>query len=324
MSNYSEYNKKLTLLFDQLFLVNQFYFQILVILILVTLNYYVNGTNTKELSQSRQSGQLLLIVLALLFTISACLDWTIWHNQEQTLLFSAITLCLSLYIYQQHTNFNNYMESFQDLRNKNHNKLASDSARAQDVKNVDVMDYIPDDMTVNKKVQNPEPYVKGGEYNQIKDTTLGFLLVDKIPNPKWHKLDTVVREALIEHEKQNTQPPVSDILFKKQQISAKDKSRTKWGLDKYYPICSQKDLENVNKSCGGDCEGKSGSMQTDQYCTNLPDIKEYNFKLVSGNKVNQLRGRSEIISVFPKQHDVGGQGIVELKKQGREIIKEMY
>ncbi len=321
MSKYSEYNKKLTILFDELFHINQFYFQIIILLALVTLNYYVNGSNKKNPFQSRNNDQLLLIIISTIFILAIILDWTIWHNQQNTLLFGAILLCLSLYVYQQHVNFNMYIEGFDGLRNKNHNQLASDSARPQDVKNVNVMDYIPD----NIKVKHiPEPYIKGGEYNKIKDSTLRYLPVDKIPNPIWHKLDTTVKTALGEHDKHREQPPVSNILFKKQQISAKEKSRTKWGLDRYYPMCSKKELDNLNKSCGGDCEGKPGSIQVNQYCTNLPEVKDENFKMVSGNNIEQLRGRSEIISVFPKQHDIGGQGIVQLEKQGKEIISDMY
>jgi len=321
MSKYSEYNKKLTVIFDELFYVNQFYFQLIVILILVTLNYYVNGTNKKNPFQSRNNDKLLLVILAIIFILAIILDWNIWHDQNQTMLFSVITLCLSLYIYQQHINFNNYMESFRDLRYKDHNRFASDSARPKDVKNVNVMDYVPDDIKVKQKL---EPYVKGGEYNQIKDTTLGYLPVDKIPNPRWHKLDTTVRAALGEHERRRSQPPVSNILFKKQQIGAKERSRAKWGLDRYYPLCSQKELDNLNKSCGGDCEGKPGSMQINQYCTNLPDVKDENLEMVSGNNIKQIRGRSDIISAFPRQHDIGGQGIVDLKKEGKEIISDMY
>jgi len=213
------------------------------------------------------------------------------------------------------------MEAFDDLRYRDHNRLASDSARPQDVKNVNVLDYIPDNIKVKHK---PEPYVKGGEYNKIKDTTLGYLPVDKIPNPNWHKLDSTIRNALVEHERRHEQPKTSDILFKKQQISAAEKSRTKWGLDRYYPMCSQKELDNLNKSYGGDCKGKPGSIQINQYCTNLPEVKKENLQMISGNNVKQIRGRSEIISVFPRQHDIGGQGIVELERQGKEIIDDMY
>lgn len=319
MSKYSEYNKKLTVIFDELFFVNQFFFQVIIILGLVTFNYYINGSNKKNVS--RENDRLLLSVLGLFCVIAIILDWNIWHNEERTLLFAVIICCLSLYIYQQHVNFNNYMEAFDDLRYKDHNRLASDSSRPQDVKDVNVMDYVPDDIKVEYK---PEPYVKGGEYNQIKDTTLGYLPVDKIPNPKWHKLDTTVRTALVEHERRRDQPPISNILFKKQQISAKERSRAKWGLDRYYPMCSQKELDDLNKSCGGSCEGKAGSMQVNQYCTNLPEVKEENLQMVSGNKLKQVRGRSEIIGAFPRQHDIGGQGIIQLKKQGKEIISDLH
>lgn len=323
MSKYSEYNKKLTSLFDQLFHINQYFFQLIIILILVTLNYYVNGSNQKN--PSRKDDRLILSVLLLICIIGLILDWKIWQNENKTLLFGVILLCFSLYIYQQHVNFNNYMEAFEGLRYKNHNALASDSAKPNDIKNVNTMDYIPDDITIARnKTIKPEPYVKGGEYNQIKDTTLKYLPVDAIPNPKWHKLDSTIRTALVEHEKRYNQPPVSDILFKKQQITSKELSRTKWGLDRYYPTCSKKDLDNLNKSCGGSCEGKPGSMQINQYCTNLPEVKEENLQMVSGNKLKQIRGRSEIISAFPIQHDIGGQGIVQQKKQGKEIINDMY
>ena len=65
-------------------------------------------------------------------------------------------------------------------------------------------------------------------------------------------------------------------------------------------------------------------MQINQYCTNLPEVKDDNLQMISGNKLKQSGGRSDIISSFQIQHDIGGQGIIHLKKQGKEIISDMY
>ena len=46
------------------------------------------------------------------------------------------------------------------------------------------------------------------------------------------------------------------------------------------------------------------------YCTNLPEVKDDQYKMISGDNVELIEPSVPHIQIFPKQFDIGGQGIV--------------
>ena len=320
MSVYSQYNKQLTEIFEQLFSANQYYFQILIILILISLNYQVNGTNQKTPFGDKQGDRLLLFVLSLIFTIAVIIDWNMWHSLDQTTLFAAITLLLSLYIYQQHTNLNRYLDTFLS------SALAHNSGQPSDVKETNIMDYVPDDIQGTLLEFKPDPFIKGGEYNKIDESDLETLPLVKYPNPGWNRLDQTIKDALDNnYDKKHFSPgKPSDKLVSRKGRNGGQGISSEWNLDRYYSTCNKQDLDKINMSCGGKCEGEPGSLHINQYCTNIPAANQESLAIISGNTLKQIGGRSEHIATFKKQYDIGGQGVLEHQKQGTEIIDELY
>ena len=85
----------------------------------------------------------------------------------------------------------------------------------------------------------------------------------------------------------------------------------KWNLDRYYPKCKtindeplyydKKGLNNKNPKI---------SNKILQYCTNLPEISENEYALISGNDVELINKKMPHIQMFPRQFDISGNGIV--------------
>ena len=93
MITYSEYNKKLTEIFNKLFLANQFFYQLFIILILIIIHYQINGNNKKKIhSVNQANANYLLASLALIFIISIMIDIKVWNNLDRTIIFGLIIL----------------------------------------------------------------------------------------------------------------------------------------------------------------------------------------------------------------------------------------
>ena len=43
------------------------------------------------------------------------------------------------------------------------------------------------------------------------------------------------------------------------------------------------------------------------YCTNLPEVKDNQYEMISGNNVELIEPAVPHIQIFPKQFDIGGQ-----------------
>ena len=75
-------------------------------------------------------------------------------------------------------------------------------------------------------------------------------------------------------------------------------NKTKWDLSRYYPNCK------LN-------EGKTHfNNKTLEYCSNLPEINNENYKKVSGNTIELINKNNPYVNAFTKQHDIGGNGII--------------
>ena len=306
MITYSEYNKKLTEIFNKLFLANQFFYQLFIILILIIIHYQINGNNQKKIhSVNQANANYLLASLALIFIISIMIDIKVWNNLDRTIIFGLIILCVSLYIYQQYIGFKRYIEAFIEASKVEPEDNTKEFVN-KTIKDEHIHDYIPDEIKNNIDLAiEPEPYIKGGEFNKIKDSTLQYLPVVEIPNPKWDALDKTVQASLMEHRENNNKEIMelnTNGLELKSEIPLDDPryKKVKWDLNRYYPGCSKKELD------------KQGGIpdKTIQYCTNLPEPDEENFVLVSGNKLEQIKGRSKYINAFQTQFDIGGTGVI--------------
>lgn len=334
MSKYSENNKKLTKILEELFYVNQFMFHILVILILIIINYYINSNNKYIIDNSN----ILFFTLVIIFMIAIIIDYKVWKNKNKTLIFGFIITFLSLYIYQQSINSKTYISTFNNIKelfinnnnsnddsnhNLNNNNLDIEELKKiqrekqlkflnETIKDEHIYDYLPDEIAndlikdSNNQKNIPEPFRKGGEFNKIKESDLQHLpKVDSI-NPKWDRIDDAINIALKEHKEMNSIKQISleenNLIHIKSDIENNDKrfKDVEWDLNRYYPDCSKKELENNNNI----------PDKTIQYCSNLPKIEEENLNLISNNKVEQIKNRNKYINAFNTQYDIGGNGII--------------
>lgn len=130
---------------------------------------------------------------------------------------------------------------------------------------------------------------------------------------------------------------INDSLDKKKHIKTTDE----WNLDRYYPKCKTindqplytdggillDDNEIINEedenlSIIKNIEGRQNirnvkiSNKVLNYCTNLPEVEPEQYEMISNNKVKLVYEDEPHMQVFPKQFDIGGQGII--KKDFRE------
>lgn len=113
------------------------------------------------------------------------------------------------------------------------------------------------------------------------------------------------------------------------------KTTDEWNLDRYYPKCKTINDEplytdggkllNNNEEINEEDEKLSVINNVDgrqniknvkisnkllNYCTNLPEVKPEQYDIISNNQVKLIYENSPHMQIFPKQFDIGGQGIV--------------
>jgi len=182
------------------------------------------------------------------------------------------------------------------------------------IPNPNVFDFTPDNINKEEIVN---PYMKGIRALNIEKGLNGLPMVDYSDTPTGkmnrdmlnalddrHTIPLMENELVISEENDFRQGDYRNAIG----ISANDRPKNvklihkKWNLDRYYPKCKTindeptKDLKISNK--------------TIQYCTNLPDIREDQYNMVSGDQVELVDSSIPHIQIFPKQFDIGGQGIV--------------
>jgi hypothetical protein len=305
MSKYSEYNKQLTVLFEDIGNINQFIYQIIVILLLIIINEYVNVKNV--LGINKDNKQYLLPTLITMCIIFILIDLNIWNNSTRTSIFTLIIILYSIYINQQKKNFDNFVsrihkEYFDNLNIGVEGEGEGESEGERDnnliIPSPNVLDYVPDNI---HHIVEPEPYMKGGELNKIDDTIGNIPALDQ-SDFEWNKINKAVNVALEDrHKLMNDVKKDFDKSILLGNINKKTNDiyeKTKWDLSRYYPNCKLN--EGITHF----------DNKTLEYCSNLPEIDENNYKLVSGNEVELLNRDNPYINVFPKQFDIGGMGIV--------------
>ena len=115
-----------------------------------------------------------------------------------------------------------------------------------------------------------------------------------------------------------------------------NKTADEWNLDRYYPKCktindeplytdggillNNKDEineEDENLSMINNIDGCQNvknvkiSNKILNYCTNLPEVEPEQYDMISNNQVKLIYKDNPHMQVFPKQFDIGGQGIVK-------------
>lgn len=115
-----------------------------------------------------------------------------------------------------------------------------------------------------------------------------------------------------------------------------NKTTDKWNLDRYYPKCKTindeplytdggillNDNEEINEedenlSVINNIDGRQNvknvkiSNKLLNYCTNLPEVQPEQYDMISNNQVKLIYENNPHMQVFPKQFDIGGQGIVK-------------
>lgn len=316
MSNYSEYNKFLTQIFKDLSLINQFMYQLIIIFFFVYLDKSINITNI--LNNNTQIQRYLLIILLLLTTLFLIIDWKIWKNDIRTLIFGLILFSYSLFINYQKNNFEMFMNIIKNNKNNYDNQSRINYLQKINEKetknyintlipNPKVLDFIPDDINIenynNKKEIDIEPYYKGREHNLIVDTLQSLPAMDQ-SDLEWSEKNKEINDALDERHKLMNE--VTDDIHLNIKLGKLNKNededelfnKTKWDLSRYYPNCK------LN-------EGKTHfNNKTLEYCSNLPEINNENYKKVSGNIIELINKNNPYVNAFTKQHDIGGNGII--------------
>lgn len=114
------------------------------------------------------------------------------------------------------------------------------------------------------------------------------------------------------------------------------KTTDNWNLDRYYPKCksindyplynnqgkllNNNDIiseENDNISLINHVDGEENtknlkiSNKIINYCTNLPEVSTNQYDMISNNQVELIYKDNPHMQIFPKQFDIGGDGIIK-------------
>jgi hypothetical protein len=320
--------------------------------------------------------QDIFSLLSLLVIVSIVIDYYLWNNLYQSLLFGLIVLGYLYYsnhqknyfksFYQQATlkkllkqneignneteddnwstltNYSNTskhldtsLNNFRDINGDNDGNDGNGDNDGNDgngdndgndgndnnqtldyqkaIPNPNVLDFIPDD--VNKEIK-VVPYMKGIKEPNIDSGLDGLPTVDYSDTP----VGKMNNDILVALDDRHTIPLMqNELIVSEENVFRQEKNRNalgvpnnrpknvklsnkSWNLDRYYPKC-----KTINDETGKDLKISNKMLQ---YCTNLPEIRKDQYDMVSGDQVELLDSSSPHIQIFPKQFDIGGQGIV--------------
>lgn len=306
----------------------------------------------------------IFYLLSLLIIVSIIVDYYLWNNMYQTLLFGFVVIGYLYYSNQQKnflksfyhratlkkllknknvvveeednwstlTNYSNNENNSDSLRNnfndikmkKKNNKFNKDNKFDEKYKldgiyhksipNPNVLDFKPDDINKQARII---PYMKGIKEPNI-DTELGGLPsvdysdtpIGKINNDILVALDDRHTIPLMQDEEVNSNENIfrdgkyrNAIGSNLETLPKNVKIRKQnWNLDRYYPKC-----KTINDEKTDDLKVSNKMIH---YCTNLPEVKDDQYEMISGNNVELIEPAVPHIQIFPKQFDIGGQGIV--------------
>jgi hypothetical protein len=216
------------------------------------------------------------------------------------------------------------------------------------IPNPNVLDFEPDEINKYGMEVKGANYNKNGDSNQIIDT-LGSLPKVDYSNTEMGLKNQTILDALddkhLVHLSDHHQELARLNEFRKGKMLNNYKNkRTKkehqkttdnWNLDRYYPKCKNINDEPLygddgillnndeiindedeNLSIINNIDGEQNtknlkiSNKIINYCTNLPEVNEEQYDMISNNEVKLIYENNPHMQIFPKQFDIGGQGIV--------------
>lgn len=142
---------------------SQILYQIIILLFIYNLFNNISFKNV-----SRHKPFILLISLIVLG-----IDWFIWQNKTQTILFMSILLIYISYNIYLKNNMENYINIINDCKNiYNHNKKIYEKRKEiltefhnNDLKQIEEFTYTPPEPITFQ--ENPTPYIKTGGLNEL-------------------------------------------------------------------------------------------------------------------------------------------------------------
>ena len=329
--NKSTLNKKLNEYMNELFDDNEclihLLFQIIVVVSLINL------TDDKNVSiQDYNQKYLLMLLLVILI-----FDYYIWNNRYQSLLFGVLIIGYYFYSRQQKKMLKEFYKNILDQKKQNNNNLGINYLR--EIPNPNVLDFEPDN--IHKYGDEVKPFNLTKSSNEIEDTLIKLPKTD-YSNTEFGMKNKTILDALddkhtiklSDHHQElarlnefkkgkmldNYDPKKTNDRLNNSYNKKHESTIDKWNLDRYYPKCKTINDYPLFVPNGINNNNNNNNNKNDKtikisnklinYCTNLPEVNPEQYKMISNNKVELIYKDNPHMQVFPKQYDIGGQGIV--------------
>lgn len=218
------------------------------------------------------------------------------------------------------------------------------------IPNPDVLDFEPDEIHSFDSEVKPFNNESSGKDNYIVDTLSTLPKVDYSNTEMGRKNKTILdalddRHSITLNDHHKELARLNEFRKGKMLNNYKinrnlkqqkhNKTTDKWNLDRYYPKCKtindeplytdggillndedEINDEDENLSIINNVDGHQNvknvkmSNKLLNYCTNLPEVEPEQYEMISNNKVKLIYEDTPHMQVFPKQFDIGGQGII--------------
>ena len=331
--NKSTLNKELNKYINDFFDDNEFLIHLLFqIVVIVCLINFTDNSNT--IIQNYNQIYILLVLILILV-----IDYYIWNNRYQSLLFGILIIGYYFYSRQQKKMFKEFYKNVLDQKNK----LIIDKKKQNDlginylreIPNPNVLDFEPDN--IHKFNDEVKPFNLTKSSNEIEDTLLKLpkinysntelgmknkTILDALDDKHTIKLSDHHQELsrldefrkgkmLDNYDPKKTNERLNSSYNKKHQTTT-----DKWNLDRYYPKCKTINdyplFGSIDNTTDSDQDDKTIKISNKliNYCTNLPEVNPEQYKMISNNEVELIYKKNPYMQIFPKQYDIGGKGII--------------